>query len=96
MNYCVLSVILVFLSPPEPPETCTLTADEQQCLSQFRPRDRRPCSIICVAFVLVFVCCLVDEQVLVVLGTSLRYVDDGQILYSSYAYQLVFNSLCVD
>jgi hypothetical protein len=25
VNHCVLSVILVFLSPPEPPETRTLT-----------------------------------------------------------------------
>jgi hypothetical protein len=26
INWCVLSVILVFLSPPEPPKTCTLTS----------------------------------------------------------------------
>jgi hypothetical protein len=39
INRCVLSVILVFLSPPEPPETRTLTSTRATCLPQFRARD---------------------------------------------------------
>lgn len=43
----------------------------------------QPCSVICVAFVVLYGCCLVDEPVLGVLlgvlGTSHRYVDDEQI-----------------
>ena len=39
INHCVLSMILMFLSPPKPPETRTLTLTQTTYLSRFRPRD---------------------------------------------------------